>query len=69
LFSLFSRTFFHRTFSPCTIFFPLYYFPLLFQMSRRLKSNVLKYQLVVFVVYVVIAQFMFLAEYPFKRHP
>jgi hypothetical protein len=33
-----------------------------------LKSNVLKYQLVVFLVHVVIAQFMFLAEYPFKRH-
>jgi hypothetical protein len=27
-----------------------------------LKSNVLKYQLVVFLVHVVISQFMFLAE-------
>jgi hypothetical protein len=34
-----------------------------------LKSNVLKYQLVVFLVQVVLTQFMFLAEYPFKRHP
>jgi hypothetical protein len=33
-----------------------------------LKSNVLKYQWVVFLVRVVISQFMFLAEYPFKRH-
>jgi hypothetical protein len=38
-------------------------------MSRRLKSNVLKYQLVVFLEHVVIAQVMFLAEYSFKRHP
>jgi hypothetical protein len=38
-------------------------------MSRRLKSNVLKYQLVVFLVHVVITQFIFLAGYPFKRHP
>jgi hypothetical protein len=38
-------------------------------MSRRLKSNVLKYQLVVFLENVVIVQVMFLAEYSFKRHP
>ena len=50
------------------LFFP-YYFPVIFQKSRRLKSNVLKYQLVVFIVHVVITQFMFLAEYPFKHHP
>ena len=58
----FSCTFFPR------IVFP-YYFPILFQMSRRLKSNVLKSQSVVFLEYVVIAQAMLLAEYSFKRHP
>ena len=58
--------FYSRTFFP--YFFFSYYFPVLFQTSSRLKSNVLKYQLVVFLVHVVIAQFMFLAEYPFKRH-
>jgi hypothetical protein len=62
-FVLFPRTFFFL------YFFSPYYFPVLFPMSRRLKSNVLKYQLVVFLEHVVIAQFMFLAEYPFKRHP
>jgi hypothetical protein len=46
-----------------------YYLPVLFPMSRRLKSNVLKYQLVVFLENVVIVQVMFLAEYSFKRHP
>jgi hypothetical protein len=46
-----------------------YYFPVLFPMSQRLKSNVLRYQLVVFLEHVVITQFMFLAEYPFKRQP
>ena len=55
------------------IFFPYFFFPLffsvLFQKLRRLKSNVLKYQWVVFLVHVDITQFMFLAEYPFKRHP
>ena len=72
---LFFRTFFPRIlflvlfppYFPRT-FFP-YYFPVLFQKSRRLKYNVLKYQLVVFLVHVVIRQFMFLAKYPFKRHP
>ena len=56
----FSPYFFPRTFSPVLIFpyyyfsyffpvfFSLYYFPVLFQKSRRLKSNVLKYQWVVF---------------------
>jgi len=34
------------------IFFPPYFFPVLFQTSRRLKSNVLNYQLVVFLVHV-----------------
>jgi hypothetical protein len=57
------RTFFSRTF-----LFP-YYLPVPFPMSRRLKSNVLKYQLVVFLEHVVITQVMFLAEYSFKRHP
>ena len=59
-----------RTFFPYffySTFFP-YYFPVLFQKSRRLKSNVLKYQLVVFLVHVVISQFIFLAEKPLKRH-
>ena len=53
---------------PPVLFFP-YYFPVLFPMSQRLKSNVLKYQLVVFLEHVVITQFMFLAEYTFKRQP
>ena len=74
---LFPRTFFSRTFSPyifSRIFFPRtlllpFYFPVLFPVSRRLKSNVLKYQLVVFLEHVVIAQFMYLAELSFKRHP
>ena len=78
---LFFRTFFppyffSRTFSNyfVPVFFPVLFSPysfspVLFPMSRRLKSNVLKYQLVVFLEHVVIAQFMFLAEYPFKRHP
>jgi hypothetical protein len=72
---LFFRTFFPRILFPVLFspyfprtFFP-YYFPVLFQKSRRLKYNVLKYQLVVFLVHVVIRQFMFLAKYPFKRHP
>jgi hypothetical protein len=39
---LFPSTFFSRT------IFLQYYFPVLFQKSRRLKSNVLKYQWVVF---------------------
>jgi hypothetical protein len=47
----FSRTYFSRTI-----------FPVFFKNSRCLKSNILKYQLVVFLVHVVIAQFMFLAE-------
>ena len=51
---------FFPVFFPST-FFPVF-FPVLFQKSRRLKSNVLKYQLVVFLVHVVISQFMFLAE-------
>ena len=66
----FSRTLFSRIFF--YFFFPYffrYYFPVLHQKSGRLKSNVLKYQWVVFLVRVVISQFMFLAEYPFKRHP
>ena len=46
VFVLFSRIFFNSTFFP-------YYFPVLFQKSRRLKSNVLKYQLVVFLVHVL----------------
>ena len=46
---------------------PVLFFPVLFPMSQRLKSNVLKYQLVVFLEHVVITLFMFLAEYPFKR--
>ena len=65
----FSRTFFPHIFflySPPPYLFPVilfpYYFPALFQKSRRLKSNVLIYQLVVFLVHVVISQFMFLAE-------
>ena len=75
----FSPYFISRTFFPyffpyffprisLVLFFP-YYFPVHFQKSRRLKYNVLKYQLVVFLVHVVIRQFMFLAKYPFKRHP
>jgi hypothetical protein len=60
--------FFPVLFFPRTLFLP-FYFPVLFPMSRRLKSNVLKYQLVVFLEHVVITQFMFLAEYPFKRQP
>ena len=59
-FYIFFPYFFSRTFFP-VLFFP-YYFAVLFQKSRRLKSNVLKYQLVVFLVHVVITQFMFLAE-------
>ena len=69
---LFFRNFcpviFFPYFSPLYFFFP-YHFPVFFQKSRCLKSNVLKYQLVVFIVHVVITQFKFLAEYPFKRHP
>ena len=59
----------HMTFAPtfftyfpvlfsCTFFpyfFPSILFPVLFQKSRRLKYNVLKYQLVVFLVHVVIS--------------
>ena len=65
LFVLFCYLFFFVLFF--RILFPLYffprnYFPVLFQTSRRLKSNVLKYKLVVFLVHVVITQFMFLAE-------
>ena len=66
-FKLFVFPFLSRIFCP-VLFFP-YHFPVFFQKSRRLKSNVLKYQLVVFIVHVVITQFKFLAEYPFKRHP
>jgi hypothetical protein len=62
---LFSCTFFPYLlflyFFPRTIFFT-YYLPVIFQKSQRLKSNVLKYQLVVFLVHIVISQFMFLAE-------
>ena len=65
-FIFFFRTFFHVFFS--RTIFP-YYSPVLFQKLRRLKSNVLKYQWVVFLVRVVISQFMFLEEYAFKRHP
>jgi hypothetical protein len=69
---LFSRTLFFRTISRILFpyfFLPYYFVPVLFQKSRRLKSNVLKYQWVVFLVHVVITQFMFIAEYPIKRHP
>ena len=59
--------FFPVLFFPRTLLLP-FYFPVLFPMSRRLKSNVLKYQLVVFLEHVVITQFMYLAEYSFKRH-
>ena len=47
-------------------FFPRTIFPYFF---KSLKSNVLKYQWVVFLVHIVTTQFMFLAGYPFKRHP
>ena len=67
LFQIICFSFFIPYFCP-VLFFP-YHFPVFFQKSRRLKSNVLKYQLVVFIVHVVITQFKFLAEYPFKRHP
>ena len=60
--------FFPVLFFPRTLLLP-FYFPVLFPMSRRLKSNVLKYQLVVFLEHVVITQFMYLAKYSFKRHP
>ena len=71
--AFFSPVIFSRNFPPLYLLFPvlyspyfffifLYYFSVLFQKSRRLKSNVLKYQLVVFLVHVVIAQFMFLAN-------
>ena len=82
--TFFSRIFFFFTFFPYffplffflyffsrTFFLPYYLFPVLFQKSWRLKSNVLKYQWLFFLVHntVVITQFMFLAEYSFKRHP
>ena len=57
---IFSPYFFFRTLFP--VLFSRNISPVLFQKSRRLKSNVLNYQLVVFLVHVVIAQFMFLAE-------
>ena len=64
--NIFFSYFFSRTFSPVFFFTVLTFsrtiFPVFFQNSRRLKSNILKYQLVVFLVHVVIAQFMFLAE-------
>ena len=56
----FPRTFFPRIFF--LVHFFSYYFPVLFQKSRPLKSNVLKYQLVVFLEHVVITQFMFLGN-------
>ena len=65
---LFSRTIFFRTLFPY-FFLPYYFVPVLFQKLRRLKSNVLKYQWVVFLVPVVITQFMFLVEYPFELQP
>ena len=65
----FPRNFFHVFFS-CNVF-PRTYFscsilPYFFQ--KLPLSYVLKYQWVVFLVHVVITQFMFLAEYSFKRH-
>ena len=68
-FSYFFSYFFNKdssTFFP--VFFFLYfffpsYFSVLFQKSRRLKSNVLKYQWVVFLVHVVISQFMPINNY------
>ena len=60
-FPYFFLSFFPVVFSR-TIFLLYYFFSVLFQKSRRLKSNVLNYQLVVFLVHVVIAQFIFLAE-------
>ena len=57
--------FFPVLFSPVLLFpvpFSPYYFPVLFKKSRGLKFNVLKSQLVVFLIHVIIAQFTFLAE-------
>ena len=70
-FPYFFPLFFFLYFFSRTFFLPYYLFPVLFQKSWRLKSNVLKYQWLFFLVHntVVITQFMFLAEYSFKRHP
>jgi hypothetical protein len=58
----------HRSFSNNNLSVPIYYLVLivrfffLAQIPRRLKFNVLKSQLVVFLVHVVITQFRFHAE-------
>ena len=75
---IFSRNFFSRTFLSRNIFpyiffrtfFPVFFSPVLFSstFSKVATTNVLIYQWVVFLVHVVITQFMFLVEYPFKRH-
>ena len=64
----FFRTFFLVLISRifCSSIFSRTIFPYFF---KSLKSNVLKYQWVVFLVHIVTTQFMFLAGYPFKRHP
>ena len=55
-FVLFSRTFipyFYPVLLSRIFFLPYYFVPVLFQKSRGLKSNVLKYQWVVFLVHVL----------------
>jgi hypothetical protein len=71
--TFFSRNFFFRTVFPYIFFrtfFPRIFFSrTIFQyFSKNATTNVLIYQWVVFLVHVVITQFMFLVEYPFKRH-
>ena len=61
---LFFSYFFFRT------FFHPYFFPVLFFKSREFWNPTFQnISELFFLVHVVMTQFMFLAEYPFKRHP